>query len=91
MSVRISMPGQLQSELAVGDGVEIEGRTVQECLTELATRYPGLGPHLFSADGRLSLPWMVYLNDRLLTSTSALSHSVKDGDTVGLFPVVAGG
>ena len=91
MRVTIQIPRFLQQEIQSEGAVEVAGYSVEGCLTELASKHPELSPVLFSSDGKLLLKWMVYVNDRLIPSTSALSQSVQDGDVIGLFPVVAGG
>ena len=97
MSVTVTMPSSIWRGLAgktLGvDGAdgEVEGRTVDECLTALVHRYPDLRASLLSEDGKLLLTWMVYVNDELLPSSASLSRPVEDGDTIGFFPVASGG
>ena len=99
MRVTVTMPSSMwrtvaadgEKALAASGGTEVEGRTVDECLTALVCRYPELRASLLSEDAKLLLKWMVYVNDELLASSASLSRPVENGDTIGLFPVASGG
>lgn len=91
MSVKIEIPNYLRKLINAGGGLEVEGRSVEDCLNAFVSRYPELYDSFFSACGKLLLNWMVYVNDELANSTSVLSRAVSEGDVIGLFPVVAGG
>ena len=88
MRVTVTMPSSMWR---ASGGTEVEGRTVDECLTALVFRYPELRASLLSEDGKLLLKWMLYVNGELLPSSASLSRAVADGDTIGLFPVASGG
>lgn len=91
MKVQIKIPRYLESALHIDGIVEVEGRSIDECLRTLVLQHPDLRSALFSDEGKLLLKWMVYLNNRLVPSTSALSQEVSAGDVIGLIPVFPGG
>ena len=70
--------------------LEVEGRTVGECIRNLAEQYPGVGKHLFSATGGLQEHLVVSLN-RDVVQHRALDTPVKDGDAIHIMTMIQGG
>ncbi len=70
--------------------VEVEGRTVGECLRALVTRYPELKPVLFDDAGQLQRNLEIYLN---LESAypDELLKPVSDGDQIHVTVMLTGG
>ncbi len=70
--------------------VEVEGRTVGECLQALVARYPDLKPVLFTENGQLRRNLEIYLN---LESAypDELSKPVADGDQIHVTVMLTGG
>ena len=70
--------------------VEVEGRTVGECLQALISRYPDLKPALFDDSGALQRNLEIYLN---LESAypDELLKPVKDGDQIHVTVMLTGG
>jgi len=70
--------------------VEVDGRTVGQCIEELVNLYPGLKEALLDAKGGLKNTIEVYLN---LESAypDELKRPVKDGDDIHLTLMIAGG
>ncbi len=70
---------------------EVAATTVGELLAELGRHYPALRPILQQrrADGRPYVKIMV--NGRLAEQLQGLDTPLGPGDTVGVFPPVAGG
>lgn len=70
--------------------VEVEGRTVGECIRSLAEQYPDVEKHLFAATGRLQGNLLVSLN-RDVVQHGDLDTPVKDGDEVHIMTMIEGG
>ena len=75
------------------DGAEIvnvDGKTIHECLDNLVKIHPGMKEVLFTEKGKLHPLIEVYLN---LTSAypDALGKEVNDGDKIHLVYTLAGG
>ena len=81
MSITVRFYGPYR-DAAGADAVELKAaglKTVADVLQALAKRYPKMGPHLASA------------NIALNHMSSDPMSPVKSGDTLALFPFVAGG
>ena len=65
------------------------GTTMGDVLAELVEEYPGL--ELFDAEGELRDFLNVMKNGRNVVHLDGLDTELADGDTVSLFPPVAGG
>jgi molybdopterin converting factor small subunit len=70
--------------------VEVEGRTVGECIRSLAEHYPEVGKHLFSATGGLQENLLVSLN-RDVVQHGELDRPVEDGDAIHITTMIQGG
>ncbi len=78
-------------ELANGlDVVEVEGKTVGDCLSRLIGQFPGFQEVLFAKSGKLQNWIEIYVN---LESAypEELAKPVKDGDEIHITIMLAGG
>jgi molybdopterin converting factor small subunit len=91
MSIKFKIPKLLQGKTDGAVLIEIQGGSVQECIADLIRRYPGLEGMILDGEDRLLLKWMVYINHQIAAGSRELSYHVKDGDTITLLPMVAGG
>ena len=91
MKVAIRITRSLAATAKTNPVVEVDGQTVHECLSALCRRHPTLDGEIFDARGKLLLKWMLYINDQALPSSTAVSEAVRDGDVIGLVPIIAGG
>ncbi len=91
MPVTVNLPSIL-SKLADGSrSVETSAGTVGAVVSELADRYPGLGPRLRD-DGGQPYPFVTfYLNDNDIRFSGGFAATVRDGDEVTIVPAIAGG
>jgi molybdopterin converting factor small subunit len=91
MSVKLDMFYPRLKELT-GDPaeLELEGRTVGECLADLAGRFPGAAGLLFDEQGALLRHVFVYVNAEGAYK-AALDAPVKDGDTLIIAALIVGG
>jgi molybdopterin converting factor small subunit len=70
--------------------VEVNGKTVGECLAELVERFPGMKPELFGKNGRLLNYVDIYVNAES-SYPEELAKPVKDGDKLTITLIIAGG
>jgi molybdopterin synthase sulfur carrier subunit len=70
--------------------VEVRGTTVGECLKDLVRQFPGIQPKLLDKKGKLLNYVDIYVN---LESSypEELAKPVKDGDTLSITLMIAGG
>ena len=68
------------------------GMTVQGMIEALLTRYPGLQPHLYDAQGELYPHIHIFINGRdAQYLDNGLRSVLGPEDTVNIFPPVGGG
>lgn len=90
MSVTVYLNKVYQPYCDGQETVEVEGKTVKECLLALTGRYPDLEKAIFTDRDKLHPLVEVYLN-----SSSAypdpLTKKINDGDKIYLIHTLAGG
>lgn len=90
MSVRVNIH---RTHRIYTDGlemVEVEGKTVGDCLDHLIEQYPGMGEGLFEKKGKLLSVVEVYVNNES-AYPEELAKPVQDGDEIHLILMLAGG
>ena len=70
--------------------VDVEGKTVGECLKHLTEQFPGMQNALFDKNGKLLRVVEVLINDTPAFPRE-LSKTVSDGDELHLLVMLAGG
>ena len=90
MSVSVSVPTILRPVTKGEKKVDAEGSTLSAVITDLDSRYSGLGDRLVK-DGALHRFVNIYVNDEDVRFTGGLETELKDGDQVTILPAVAGG
>ena len=90
MSIKVHLHLTLRRFTNGQEAVDVEGKTVGECLKELVKKFPEVDSSLFDKKGRLLNIVEVYLN---LESAypDELNRPVKDGDDIHLTLMLAGG
>ena len=88
MSVRINLGSGFQPHIGNREAVEVEGRTVRECLTNLTRKYPEIKNMLFDENGTL-LALMV--RSQRLIRQDEIDMGVVDGDEISLIAITSGG
>jgi molybdopterin synthase sulfur carrier subunit len=68
-----------------------EEKTIGELLAELGDRYPGLRREMFASTGELKEFINIFINGRNIAFLNDMDTTLIDGDTIALFPPVAGG
>jgi sulfur-carrier protein len=90
MAIQINLHKTHRQYTGGQESVDVEGRTVGECLKDLIRQYPSLGKEVFGKDGKLSGIVEVYLNGAT-AYPDELAKPVKDGDRIQLVYFLAGG
>ena len=90
MSVSVSVPTILRPVTKGEKTVSAEGATLAEVITDLDSRYTGLGDRLIK-NGALHRFVNIYVNDEDVRFTGGLGTELSDGDQVVVLPAVAGG
>jgi molybdopterin converting factor small subunit len=88
MSVKIEIPYYLQQYVNNQEIIEVEGKTIRECLDEVARQYPAMKEQLFDSNGEVGV---ILLLQGEPVMDGALKNRVKDGDVIGLYPIIIGG
>jgi molybdopterin converting factor small subunit len=90
MSVEINIPQFLQHLASDKKSVDVQGRTVGECLGVLVKQYPQLKSWLFNKKGKLLKKLNVYVNGES-AYPEELAKPVNDGDKLHLAYLIVGG
>ncbi len=90
MTVSVSVPTILRPVTKGEKTVSAEGGTLAEVITDLDSRYSGLGDRLIK-NGALHRFVNIYVNDEDVRFTGGLETTVAEGDNVTILPAVAGG
>ena len=90
MSVKIHIPSYLQPYTADTEVVEVNGSTVNECLSDLIKLFPDMERMVFAKDGTLLAYASIYVGDEF-TYTGELARPVKDGEELHILHIIGGG
>ncbi|MBI4296337.1 MAG: MoaD/ThiS family protein [Chloroflexi bacterium] len=90
MSVTVNVHPNLRHITDNIDLVEVKGRTVGECLEYLVKQYPELKKMLFDKNNTLLAHVDIYINEES-AYPEELAKPVKDGDTIQIVMMLAGG
>ncbi|HEX4817552.1 MAG TPA: MoaD/ThiS family protein [Nonomuraea sp.] len=91
MAIEVRIPTILRNYTDGAKAVNAEGATLDELITNLESRHPGIKGRLVDDQGGLRRFVNVYLNDEDVRFLGGLGTPVSDGDTVTVLPAVAGG
>ena len=90
MSVEINVPQFLQHLVNDVKVVDVNGRTVGDCLNDLMKRLPQLKTLLFTRNGKLHKHLDVYVNG-VSAYPEELAKAVNDGDKLHIVNAIVGG
>jgi molybdopterin converting factor small subunit len=91
MSIKIKVfYPELQNLFGGEESVDVNGRTVGECLNDLVKRYPAAGKMLFDSRGRLLNQVYVYVNAEGVNKAD-FTQKVTDKDELLLAVLITGG
>ena len=90
MSISVSIHKTHRHLIDGNETVDVEGRTIGDCLKDLVRRYPKMAPILFDKKGNLQGLLEVYLNMES-AYPEELKKPVKDGDEIQVTLLLSGG
>jgi molybdopterin converting factor small subunit len=90
VAVKINLHLTLRQFTNGQEMIEVDGKTVGECLKNMVKKYPAMEPSIFGKNGKLSNIVEIYLN---LQSAypNELARPVKDGDDIHITMMLSGG
>ena len=90
MAVKVHLHLTLRQFTDGEEIIEVDGKTVGECLKSLVKKYPAMESSIFDKNGKLSNIVEIYVN---LQSAypNELARTVKDGDEIHLTMMLSGG
>jgi molybdopterin converting factor small subunit len=91
MAIDVRIPTILRTYTGGAKAVSGAGDTLDDLLTDLDARFPGLRGRLVTPEGGLHRFVNVYVNDEDVRFLGALDAKLADGDSVTILPAVAGG
>jgi molybdopterin converting factor small subunit len=91
MGVKVIIPTPLRQYTDKSDSVVVEGRTVEEILSNLTSQYGDLRKHLYNEDGKLRSFVNIYRNDEDIRYLEREKTAVKETDVLSIVPSIAGG
>lgn len=90
MTVKVNIPHFWQHVAGNIKSIDIEARTVGECLNGLLDRFPSLKERIFDKEGRLLNKVGIYINGKS-SYPDELAKPVNEGDEIHIMLVLAGG
>ena len=90
MSIKIDIPSYLQPYTNNMQVVEVNGRTVIECLNHLIKQFPEINKMIFAKEDKLLDYVSIFINGNF-TYTDELSTTVKDRDELNILYIIGGG
>ena len=74
------------------DMVEVNGRTIGQCLNDLVNQFPGVKTRIFDKHGKLLNFINIYQNkESTYNEKGPLAKPVSDGDEIAIILMIAGG
>jgi molybdopterin synthase sulfur carrier subunit len=70
--------------------VEVQGKTVGECLDDLEAKFPGIKRQICDPEGKLVDPWEIYVNSTS-SHPEGLAKPVQAGDELAIMALILGG
>ena len=90
MSVTVRLNPYLRTFTNNQTEVEVNCKTVSECINDLDKKFPGIKKQMIDEKGKLYFYLEIYLNDETCYPDE-LAKPVKDGDIVTILTLIAGG
>ena len=70
--------------------LDVEGKTVGECIKAILKQYPAMGDKMFGKNGKLK-GYVVILVNGKDTAPNELGYPVADGDALSVLIILSGG
>jgi molybdopterin synthase sulfur carrier subunit len=91
MPKNVRIPTPLRKLTNNEELVEVNAPTIGEAITELQSRYPGIGERLVDEKGEVRRFVNVYVNEEDIRFLKNRETPLKDGDEISIIPAIAGG
>jgi molybdopterin synthase sulfur carrier subunit len=91
MPIPVSIPTNLRPLTDNLDTVEVDGASVNDLLSALDLKHPGIRERLVDAQGNLRRFVNIYVNGEDVRFLQDKETPVKAGDEVSIVPAIAGG
>jgi molybdopterin synthase sulfur carrier subunit len=91
MAVLVRIPTPLQKLVGDKSEVQVEGATLRDVVSNLATQNEEIKTRLLDDSGELRRFVNVYVNEEDVRFLQKLDTPLKDGDEVSIVPAIAGG
>jgi sulfur-carrier protein len=90
MSINIEFTSILSKYTNNQTDIKADGKTVGECLHDIARQYPEFGSLILDKNGELTQTFEVFVNgDSIYPNTMA--YPIKEGDTLNIVMIIHGG
>ena len=87
MSIKVLIDSAFLDYTGGQNEVELEGKSVNQCLEHLWARFPGLRTHLYDQQGKLLSDIGLFVNDE----NAFPNQPVEDGDELSIIIPIGGG
>ncbi len=87
---QVIVPPAYQGPTRGCERIDVEGRTVAECIDAVEERYPGFRCQVFDASGRVHRFVQLFVNGDEI-DRGAVETAIRPGDRVEILAAVAGG
>jgi molybdopterin synthase sulfur carrier subunit len=91
MPKKVRIPTPLRKLTNNEELVEITAATIEDALTELQSRFPGIRERIVDDRGELRRFVNVYVNEEDIRFLKNRETPLKDGDEISIIPAIAGG
>ena len=91
MPQKVRIPTPLRKLTNNEELVEITAATINDAITELQARFPGIAERLVDEKGEVRRFVNVYVNEEDIRFLQNQATALKDGDEISIIPAIAGG
>ena len=91
MSIKIRIGPLLQENANLPEAVEVNGKTIGECLKDLMKKYPESKQWLYDEDSLIKVLVTVNNVETVTFNKEGLNKVLKPGDELQIFAIVSGG
>ncbi len=91
MAIKVRIPTPLQKLTNNQSEVLLEAKSVDQMLSELEKKHPGVKERLCDAEGKLRRFVNIYVNEEDIRFMKGQDTALKEGDDVSIIPAIAGG